>query len=252
MTRPTPNPPAAPPVRPSAEPEAPLAREATRLDLLADAVRQVGYTDRPRRPADVGLRMIAAFIDCVLLIGLILFLVVGAIFVAGAIPDARELGVLLIVFTAPVLYNAIELIWGETLGKKLVDLRVTNRDGSPARFQRRLIRWFCRHGWSCLLFLGFWIWIGAESTGLTRASGRGSAVETCLDMLRSATAVVFLIEVLGSFLAGLPRLRALHDLIAGTNVFSYRDVKKSPTGHAFQPVFTDTTGDTSMHGGDTT
>jgi uncharacterized RDD family membrane protein YckC len=85
----------------------------------------------------VGRRIGAALIDILLMF--LLFIVLGIVLGEGEISDGNASVSLedgeFVLFLALVLlyYFATEAAWGQTLGKKLLGLKVVRTDGSPAR-----------------------------------------------------------------------------------------------------------------------
>ena len=102
-------------------------------------------------PAGFWVRIVAAFIDAVLLI-------IAGILVVQLITDGDErlvfgdelaIGfILLAVFLSAAYYTLAVGRWGRTVGKLVMGLKVTRSDGSPLTYRRSLARY-----WACYLSL---------------------------------------------------------------------------------------------------
>ncbi len=109
-------------------------------------------TDRVRVCQGVGIRLLAQAIDTILLflvfilVSLVVYLLLtgaGEFAVVGEEPQSWPLW-LVFACAAFVYYWVCEGLWGQTLGKRLCDLRVLRVDGSPIGLGRALVRTLAR------------------------------------------------------------------------------------------------------------
>ena len=105
-------------------------------------------------PAGFWARIVAAFIDAVLLImaGILVVLLITGGDERLAFGDEFALAVigstLLAVFLSAAYYTLAVGRWGRTVGKLVMGLKVTRSDGSPLTYRRSLARY-----WACYLSL---------------------------------------------------------------------------------------------------
>lgn len=151
--------------------------------------------------AEFHKRLLAYFIDLFILI----VYMVGMLYVlVGSLQIEEDyLGMLLLVVMLPMLfYTLFTELWmnGQTLGKKILRIRVISLDGGEANLAQYLTRWFLRfYEWGFVMFFFFY---GSLSLGF-------------LILFIGGVASVIIISVT-------PRNQRLGDLAAGTVVVNTR------------------------------
>jgi eukaryotic-like serine/threonine-protein kinase len=171
------------------------------------------YSSAAPSPATLGLRLVAALFDGLLLAGLgnlFFFLCFGSpleILRITAQPSAKGVIALGIWAVGALLYYALpEGLWGATAGKALVRLRVTRLDRTAPGIGRALLRAFI-----CLIVPISPYWICVAIWGIQ--FGFSST---------QATSLLFYIILAGLFSTARKHngFAAVHDLITGTRVVS--------------------------------
>ncbi len=151
--------------------------------------------------AEFHKRLLAYIIDLFILI----LYMVGMLYVLVGSLEIEEdyLGMLLLVVMLPMLfYTLFTELWmnGQTLGKKILKIRVISLDGGEANLAQYLTRWFLRfYEWGFVMFFFFY---GSLSLGF-------------LILFIGGVASVIIISVT-------PRNQRLGDLAAGTVVVNTR------------------------------
>jgi uncharacterized RDD family membrane protein YckC len=177
----------------------------------ADLRRARDKSDQPRS-ADRGTRLGAAILDGILF-GVIAF--AGVLLVGLVAPDLpAEAGALLGFGVAGLygLYNAVLLATrGQTVGKRLLGIKIVRADGRPAGFGRAVaLRVMVPNAIAYGLILGLG---GAEAVAATARPDAAMTPDVLIGQL-AAMAFVFggMLLIFGS------AKRCLHDYIAGTIV----------------------------------
>lgn len=112
------------------------------------------------RPAGLGSRMLALGLDLLLQFGALWVLLVGWLATGQSSETAAVVASLVIVFLITFGYPVVmETLWGRSLGKLALGLRVITTEGGPVRFRHAAIR-------SLLFVVDFWIPPGGL-TGVT-------------------------------------------------------------------------------------
>jgi uncharacterized RDD family membrane protein YckC len=116
--------------------------------------------------AEFHKRLLAYIIDFTLII----LYMIGMLYVLVGSLDLREefIGMIILVILLPLLfYSLLTELWmnGQTIGKKILKIRVISLDGDEANLAQYLIRWFLRfYEWGFLMFFFFY---GSFVIGLT-------------------------------------------------------------------------------------
>ncbi|MCX7572034.1 RDD family protein [Tumebacillus sp. DT12] len=125
--------------------------------------------------ASFGIRLGALLIDSIL-VGIIASILIG-IFMVGALSvdgtEEEQLVVFLIgylfVFVAAALYSVVlpAIMNGQTLGKKILGIRIVRKDGARVSFGRLLLREVIGRWVNSITFLiGYLIALGEDKRGL--------------------------------------------------------------------------------------
>lgn len=150
--------------------------------------------------AEFHKRLLAYLIDFVLLI--LYFIVMINLFVTGFNIGQGEVGFALIMILIPMFcYTFCTELWmnGQTIGKKVLRIKVVSLDGGEPTLGQFMLRWFARfYEWGTIMLLFFW----GSPAGL----------------------LVFIIGALVCilFIAVTPKSQRIGDLMAGTVVVNTR------------------------------
>ncbi len=143
----------------------------------AEPVRQKNLINlQENKPAGFWLRLLAfALDDLIIFFTFIIFVVIGLIAVEMMPAEIREIPLLrLLEIILPALFplgcllaisyfTFFHLIWGQTIGKMIFGIRVTQTDGHPLSTGRALLRALAYFLSAFPLGLGF-LWVGFSSS----------------------------------------------------------------------------------------
>jgi uncharacterized RDD family membrane protein YckC len=101
------------------------------------------------------IRAVAALIDAIVFAGFALTIWVAAsvLEARGALTDARTRGLEALLLAIWLVYTAMEVMVGATLGKLATGIVITLPDGAPAPPWTRLLRWSTKQGGWILYFV---------------------------------------------------------------------------------------------------
>ena len=99
------------------------------------------YVDIEQTTASIGHRILAKVIDFILLY-FYCILDVAIIVITSKVSDTFSMIAAVVITLIPVLYEPIcEQIWGQTLGKKMLGIRVVMQNGEAVSMSGSLLRW---------------------------------------------------------------------------------------------------------------